>query len=629
MITEAGCTGCLPLEDKFDVAEGGLVPEISEVDSDQILAELLDFLRSERGFDFTEYKVSTVRRRIARRMTTLGIESIHSYRDYLESEPAEFPLLLDLLLINVTDFFRDQEAWDALSALLTDEVRQAVEDNRQFRVWCPGCATGEEAYTIAIVLAELMGEESFRSLVRIFATDIDENALVQARSGNYTARAMESVHPHLREKYFVQQGGSYVFRSDLRMALTFGRHDIISDPPISRLDLLSFRNTLIYFNSDLQRRILGRFRTALQPGGLLFLGRSESLVLQQDYFTPLDVRHRIFEPVPRQVMAEPTPSVTPSITSPIGREGSGPIGVVGVGAAQAGPFAQFIFDLDGTLIGANASARAQFSITERDLGATLDSLLMSRLSFSLTPIVESVHATLTPQTYCAVERTLAGDQMQYLDVVVSPLIDEFGAPIGTSVVAIDTTELVRLRLERDLALEDTQALSEELKSSIQDLQSTNEELETSNEELQSMNEELETTNDDLSAALLEVKSLNEHIVGSERGNRIDLDRFLNQLPIGVVLLTDTVVRSANERAEECLGNGEQSLEGTSREALNSRWRRRSGVRDEGHSDVGDWRTVPISISTQADHESRYLLLEVEATGDREGLLLLLPDGELS
>lgn len=627
MIPSTKCFYLRPAIRIIGHTKGGLVPGISDVVNDDVLLELLDFLRSERGFDFTDYKMSTIRRRVERRMTSLGIGSVNSYLDHLKADPAEFPLLVDLLLINVTDFFRDREAWDVLAEHLAPRVNQAVKEHRQFRVWCPGCATGEEAYTIAIVLAQLIGAEQFSERVRIFATDIDENALVRARSGNYIARSMESLDPVLRDHYFSAQGGSYVFRADLRSAITFGRHDLTVDPPISRLDLLSFRNTLIYFNIDLQRRVLGRFRAALNPGGLLFLGRSESLVLQQDFFRPVDVRYRIFEPLPvhssiKTVQAESAPSMV---------EGASPIGSIAMGVAQAGPFAQFVLDLDGRLIGANTTARAQFSIGEKDLGRLFDDLFAPQLHLSLGPSIETAHSTQQAQEYGQVERNLVGDQMQYLNIVVSPLLDEVGSPVGTNVVAVDVSEVVRLRLERDLAIEDTQALSEELKASIQDLQSTNEELETSNEELQSMNEELETTNDELNSALLEVKSLNKllvHPVSSESDNLRQRDNVLDALNIGMVVLGDSgTVCDVNTFAERLFDVSQGGLLGMSLHDLTQLLRKSSNERLDLQGEDARQQLTPIAVQTQASHETRCRLLAVLTDSEpKKGMLLFIPEG---
>lgn len=464
---------------------------------DVALTNLLEYLRSERGFDFTEYKRSSIERRVQRRMNALGVASVSQYLGHLTEFPNEVPLLLDLLLINVTDFFRDAVAWDALAEYLAPRLEASLANCEQFRVWCPGCATGEEAYTIAMVLCELIGKDAFRKSVRIFATDIDEHALVRARSGNYSARLIQSLNPELREKYFTQDGASYVFQADLRSVMTFGHHDLTADPPISRLNLLSFRNTLIYFNAELQNRILKRFRSALVGNGLLFLGRSESVVNEQRYFRALDLRHRVFAlaSAPKKAEKHSAPRERHS------RETSGSLGRIDSGHSVPGPVAQILLDLDRNLVGANELARAQFGLQENDLGMPIESLVSSSLPIDLSSAIETAHALRDTQVHEEIERELNAHDIQYLNLFVAPVNDQSGTPQGTTLVFHDVSDVVKLRTERDLAREDLQTLNEELRSSIQELQATNEELETSNEELQSVNEELEETNSELQASL--------------------------------------------------------------------------------------------------------------------------------
>ena len=223
---------------------------VSGEDSDQEFDELLLMLKETRGFDFTGYKRSTLMRRIRRRMDARGLTSLGEYRDYLELEPEEFSRLFDSLLINVTGFFRDPLAWQALREEVLPELLSARGARRPLRVWSAGCATGEEAYTLAIVLVETMGLEDFISRVKIYATDLDEDALAEARTGVYTERQIAEVNDEFRRKYFEASGTKYAFRRDLRRQVIFGRNDLTRDAPISRVDLLVARNTLMYFNAE-------------------------------------------------------------------------------------------------------------------------------------------------------------------------------------------------------------------------------------------------------------------------------------------------------------------------------------------------------------------------------------------
>src|SRR5262245_5418060 len=221
---------------------------MAEQERDPEFEELVSYIRDERGFDFTGYKRPSLRRRIEKRMQEVGIESFRAYRDYLEHHQDEFVSLFNTILINVTSFFRDQPAWDYLANETVPRIL-AAKDDQPVRVWSTGCASGEEAYTIAMVLLEAMGEEAFKQRVKIYATDVDEDALAHGRHAAYPEAAVEPVPAELREKYFDRQNSNYVFRPDLRRSVIFGRHDLLQDPPISRIDLLVSRNTLMYFNS--------------------------------------------------------------------------------------------------------------------------------------------------------------------------------------------------------------------------------------------------------------------------------------------------------------------------------------------------------------------------------------------
>ena len=255
---------------------------------------LLTYLKRTRGFDFTGYKRPTLMRRMTKRLEMVGIGTFAEYVDYLEVHPDEFTQLFNTVLINVTAFFRDPDAWDYLRAQIIPALLAAKDADDHIRVWSAGCASGEEAYTLAIVLAEALGVEAFKQRVKIYATDVDDEALVHARLGSYKFDGPQDLPVALIEKYFEHTGDHYVFRSDLRRAIIFGRHDLFEDAPISRLDLLVCRNTLMYFNAEAQARIVARFHFALNDQGYLFLGKAEMLLVHAKLFTPADLRYRIF-----------------------------------------------------------------------------------------------------------------------------------------------------------------------------------------------------------------------------------------------------------------------------------------------------------------------------------------------
>ena len=248
-------------------------------EADPPFEALLQFLKRSRGFDFTGYKRASLERRFRRRMEAVGCESYGDYLDYLEVHPDEFELLFNTLLINVTDFFRDPAAWEVLQR---DAVPLMLEDkpiDEPIRVWSAGCATGQEACTIAMVLCEALGEEAFRDRVKIYATDIDEAALNVARQATYLTRDIEHLPPTYRDKYFTRADQRWTLRTDVRRSLIFGRNNLVDDAPISRLDLLVCRNTLMYLTAETQGDILRHFHFALRNTGVLMLGKSEMMLV--------------------------------------------------------------------------------------------------------------------------------------------------------------------------------------------------------------------------------------------------------------------------------------------------------------------------------------------------------------
>jgi two-component system CheB/CheR fusion protein len=254
---------------------------------------LLGYLLNSRGFDFRGYKPASLARRIRKRMDAVGAESFAAYQDYLEVHPSEFSALFNTILINVTEFFRDPTAWDAVR---DSAIRQIVRDkapDAPIRAWSAGCATGEEAYTIAMILAEELGLDEFCQRVKIYATDVDEDALNTARHAAYQYRQMEGIPPELLSRYFQHLDGFYFFRKDLRRQVIFGRHDLINDAPISRIDLLACRNTLMYLNAETQAQVLARLHFALNDGGYLLLGRAETLMGHGHSFAAVDLKRRL------------------------------------------------------------------------------------------------------------------------------------------------------------------------------------------------------------------------------------------------------------------------------------------------------------------------------------------------
>ena len=261
------------------------------------LNALLEHLARYRGIDFSGYKQPSLIRRVASRMRAAGAEDCVKYLAYLDEHPAEYTALFDSILINVTGFFRDDAAWGYLRDALFPKLLASKPAEEPVRVWSAGCASGEEVYTLAMLFAEAVGPDAFCRRVTLYATDVDEAALTQARQGAYNDEDLESVPAAFRTRYFETTGSRHVFRPDLRSGIVFGRQDVLRDAPISCVDLLVCRNTLMYFDTEAQGRIVARFRMALVEAGYLFLGKAELIPAHTDVFHPVNLKHHIFQRV--------------------------------------------------------------------------------------------------------------------------------------------------------------------------------------------------------------------------------------------------------------------------------------------------------------------------------------------
>jgi two-component system, chemotaxis family, CheB/CheR fusion protein len=258
------------------------------------LDSLLEHLERNRAFNFGGYKRSTLARRIEKRVRASGANGFAEYRRFLDAHPEEYDALCNTILINVTSFFRDDGAWTHLASVVLPDLIARKDSNEVVRVWSAGCASGEEPFTLAMVFAELMGIDGFKSRVKIHATDVDADALAKAHRASYGEREVAHVPLPLLKKYFERDAGSWVFREDLRRLIDIGHSDIFNDPPIANVDVLACRNTLMYMTAETQETILGRFHSALNEAGILLLGRAESPMQRARAFEPVDLRRRIF-----------------------------------------------------------------------------------------------------------------------------------------------------------------------------------------------------------------------------------------------------------------------------------------------------------------------------------------------
>jgi two-component system CheB/CheR fusion protein len=529
---------------------------------------LLQYLRTNRGFDFTGYKRSTLMRRVTKQMESLNIETFTNYQDYLEVHPDEFKALFNTILINVTAFFRDHLAWEYLAKNIIPNIIKNKQKNEQVRIWSAGCASGEEAYTLAMILAEILGIENFRHRVKIYATDIDEEALNQARQASYAAKNIHSVPLELRDKYFDLVNKNYVFHQDLRRAVIFGRHDLLQDAPISRLDLLVCRNTLMYFNSETQGRIINRFHFALNDHGYLFLGKAEMLVTHTNSFTPINLKDRVFAKVSlgnirnRQlVMANLQNQESANVDQEIR---------VRELAFDTASSAQIVIDNQGILIMINEQARNLFNLTLQDINRPFQDLELSYRPLELRSLIEQVYNERHQVTLTNIERYQPNLDTQYLDVRIIPLQDNDQTILGVTVAFNDVSRYIKLQaaLQRsrqnlETTNEELQSTNEELETTNEELQSTNEELETTNEELQSTNQEMETMNEELQSANEELQAINSEL--SDRTYELDrtntfMSSILGCLQMGMVVIdTNFNILIWNHAVEDMWGLREEEV----------------------------------------------------------------------
>ncbi|HEY5939622.1 MAG TPA: CheR family methyltransferase, partial [Gemmatimonadales bacterium] len=459
----------------------------------------------------------------------------------------------------VTSFFRDPPAWEYVASDVIPGLLAGARPSELVRVWSAGCASGEEAYTIAILLAEALGWEQFRERVKIYGTDVDEEALGQARQASYDSRAVESVPSSLLQKYFDRQDDRFVFNKELRRSVIFGRHDLNQDAPISRINLLICRNCLMYFNADAQGRILARFQFALVNGGVLFLGKSETLLTHAVNFVAVDVKRRLF---------------TKAATGPRGRVGEldrtrwiepgDLVQRLRDASADSTPVAELLVDNKGTVVQMNAELRSVFGLNERDLGRPLQDLELSYRPFELRSCIERAYTEHRAISQSEGAWKGPAGQTLYFDLLVIPVPDQDGTFLGCNCIFTDVTrahrlqeEVQRTHQELETALEELQSTNEELETTNEELQSTVEELETTNEELQSTNEELETMNAELQATNGELQTMNQET--QERGSQLGrlnaiLESIFTSLRGAVIMLDrDLRVQKWNRRSEDLWG----------------------------------------------------------------------------
>jgi two-component system CheB/CheR fusion protein len=542
--------------------------EQAETTRNAICAILLD----QTGHDFSGYKTRTFYRRIERRMQVLQIPSLAAYADRLRQDPSEVNTLFRDLLIGVTNFFRDAKAFEALEQLVMPRLFEGKSPSDTIRVWVPGCATGEEVYSLAIMLREQAEQSRSRAKVQVFATDIDEAALGVARTGRYPDTLLEGVSKERLERFFTSEGTSYIINKPIRDMCVFSSHSVVRDPPFSRMDLISCRNLLIYLNSELQGHVIPIFHYALKPNGFLFLGTSENISQHGDLFTSVDKKNRVFQrredgaamphlPVlfRRHAIVGGGLAVTKEPAERSLRQS------VEARVLERYAPAHVVVSREGDVINYSAGtgkylepppgrpSRALMAMARRSLRLPLRSALHEAVQLRRPAVRDNVE--------------LEGDDRgEFVTITVEPLREDDNESLylvvfdDLRVPAEPEKPPAKLRkgkardanfdqLERELrdTRERLQSMAEEYETAIEELKSSNEEMVSVNEELQSTNEELETSKEELQSVNEELQTVNHELTVKidelDRANS-DLRNLYESTQIATIFLDrNLVIRS--------------------------------------------------------------------------------------
>lgn len=529
------------------------------------LTKIFDLLQNRTGRDFSHYKKKTICRRIERRMNVHQITDIEEFVRYLKRSDRELDILFNDLLIGVTSFFRDRPAFDFLQSTVFPEQLVNKPNDEPFRVWTAGCASGEEAYSIAIALHEARERSGKSFAIQVFATDIDESAIEVGRRGKYPKSIAQDVGAERLKRFFDRMDGSYRVKKIIRETLVFALQDVTKDPPFTKLDLLSCRNLLIYLDAELQKRLLPIFHYSLRPNGTLFLGSSESIGAATEMFAPLDKKLKIFRQQPdvsgtRTQVEFPLQSGQPvETTNELKKsESMDELHLIKTVLQQSGALPCVIIDDRSDIL--YIHGRTGDFLEPATGKVTVNILDMARAGIKreLTKAIRQV-ATHKLEVVCRGLRVAQPEGERFVDITVKPAPTE-SATLGTMLVVFEETakpskknaiakkaanKKASTRTAAELELE-LQRTNESLQALVEELETSNEEQKSTNEELQSTNEELQSTNEELETSKEELQSLNEEsaTVNSELQARIDelsktyddMKNLLNSTALATVFL---------------------------------------------------------------------------------------------
>jgi two-component system, chemotaxis family, CheB/CheR fusion protein len=547
-----------------------------------VLARILRMLREHSKHDLSSYKTSTLKRRVERRIGVHGLDTMFAYAQFLRDNPEEFDLLFKELLIGVTGFFRDPGVWEDLRHALLKALQEPARESRRLRAWVVGCSTGEEAYTLAMLFREVADSLPLADpcTLQVFATDLSADAIAVARRGHYPARIAEDMAPERLARFFVAEGDGYSVDKSIREMVLFAPHDVITEPPFTRLDVLCCRNLLIYFNSSLQRRLIALFHYSLRPGGILLLGGSETVGQARAMFAPVSPQSRIY----RRSDEAGDPGrvdfpVNPNLPSRHAAQESN-VSQPGRPNANLQSLADHVLLQEFSPPAVLVSARGDVVYISGRTGRYLEPAA-GKANWNVHVMLRpTIRAQVTAAMREALELQrpvelhglrLEDDAQRTLDVTVQALqqpqalkgtvmivfreVADASATkrrrrrpagaAGLDELAHAQAEIRALRQEMRASEEELRAANEELQSTNEELQSANEELTTSKEEAQSMNEELQTINGELQIKLDDLalaQSDMQNLLNSTDIATLFLDKDLN-----VRRFTDKVTRIIHVR----------------------------------------------------------------------------------
>ena len=547
----------IPLIDKPGLAE--------EDKGHSAFEKIVILLRAQTGHDFSLYKKNTVYRRVERRMGIHQIDRIATYVRFLQENPQELELLFKDLLIGVTSFFRDPATWEELKAQVIPALLKDRPPSQALRVWMPGCATGEEAYSLAIVFKEVLEQLKLarNHTLQIFATDLDREAIDKARAGVFPANIAADVSPERLSRFFVQLERGYQVAKPVREMVIFAPQNVIMDPPFTKLDLVSCRNLLIYLTPELQKKLLPLFHYSLNPGGVLFLGSAETIGEFTNLFAPLEGKERLYRRLESGPRAEPVEfptSFMPARTGVAPPKALKPQANLQSQAEQLllqrySPAAVLVKDKGDILFVSGrtgkylepAAGKANwnlFAMAREGLRSELTEAFRKALRLKDAITLRNVKVgtnggaqavDLTVQAIAEPEALRGLVMVVFTDVAMPP------EPKGSAKKGPPATNARVAALERDLeqTRQELQTTREEMQTSQEEAKSANEELQSANEEMQSTNEELTTSTEEMQSMNEEMQTLNaelQHKVGDLSRLNNDLKNLLDSTEIATVFL---------------------------------------------------------------------------------------------